>query len=107
MQGTPYNCVQCGLTVPSVRELYAVCQRAARTYEGGDVDSFVVGMIAGIPFLLPSGFAPSVERLEGEDIVVETPLPVCDGCWKRLDGGAMYRLLSCRLRPRLQHHAAA
>jgi hypothetical protein len=51
-------------------------------------------MIAGIPFLLPTGFAPSVEMIEGEDIVVGTPLPVCDPCWKQLDGGALQTILS-------------
>lgn len=58
------------------------------------MEVFVAGTIAGIPFLLPSGFAPSVERREGEDIVVSVPLPVCDSCWNQLDGGAMYRVLS-------------
>jgi hypothetical protein len=91
---TPYDCVRCGAKVPSVRELYAVCQRATRTWEGGNVEGFVGGVIAGIPFVLPSDFGPSVERREGEDIVVSVPLPVCDGCWKQLDGGTVVRILS-------------
>lgn len=88
------QCVRCGTKVPSSRELYAVCQRASVNWEGGDVEGVVFGIVSGIPFVLPSGFSPSVKVREGEDVVIQVPLPVCDDCWNRLDGGRAYRLLS-------------
>jgi hypothetical protein len=82
------------MAVPSARELYAVCQRATLSWKGGHANSFVGGMIEGIPFVLPTGFGPSVATREGEDVVVPLPLPVCDRCWKQLDGGTAHTILS-------------
>ena len=91
---TSISCARCGINVSSTRELFGICQRAVRTYEGGEVDRVAFGFIGGIPIVLPSGVTPTVERLEGEDLVVETPLPVCDECWNLLDGGSWYRVLA-------------
>ena len=90
----PSNCVNCGASSATRRELYAVCTQVRRRWESTGSGGFVAGMIGLIPFYVPLGSPDAVEIREGQDLSVAVPVNVCDACWQRLDGGKLRSFLS-------------